>query len=91
MSHKVVNAYIAELKKHVRGTGLQKFNRLLSLKHTYPFEAFVGAIEQAHHYGLYDLNRLEDLIIKFVAGNYFNLISDEKNEKDDEEEKENPQ
>ena len=36
-------------------------------------EAFLCALKKAEHYGLYDLNRLEGLIIKSVAGDYFNL------------------
>jgi hypothetical protein len=75
--HEIMDAYITSLKKHVRGFGARKLNRLLSLKHTYPAEAFLAAIKQAQHYGLYDLNRLEDLIIKLVAGNYFNLTNEE--------------
>jgi hypothetical protein len=39
----------------------------------YPAEAFLSALRSAEHYGLYDLNRLESLIIKSVAGDYFNL------------------
>ena len=50
--------------------------RLLNLKRTYPQDAFIKAIKQAHQYGMYDLNRLEELIIKSVAGNYFNLTGD---------------
>lgn len=75
--HDVLNTYITALKKHVRGDGMRKLNRLLALKHTYPFDAFIGAVQQANHYGLYDINRLEELIIKFVAGNYFNLTHEE--------------
>jgi hypothetical protein len=75
--HETLDSYITELKKHVRGDGVRKLNRLLALKHTYPFDAFINAVQQAQHYGLYDLNRLEELIIKFVAGNYFNLAHEE--------------
>lgn len=75
--HDIMDTYITALKKHVRGDGVRKLNRLLVLKHTYPFDAFIGAVRQANHYGLYDLNRLEELIIKFVAGNYFNLTPEE--------------
>jgi hypothetical protein len=77
--HTVLDSYISALKKHVRGDGVRKLNRLLALKRTYPFDAFISAVQQANHYGLYDLNRLEELIIKLVAGNYFNL-SQEDNE-----------
>jgi hypothetical protein len=62
----------------VRGAGVRQLNRLLNFKQTYPSEAFISAIKQAHHYGLYDLNRLEELIIKYVAGNYFNLNGEEE-------------
>ena len=75
--HESINLYVTSLKKHVRGDGIRKLNRLLAFKHTYPLDAFIAAIEQAQRYGLYDLNRLEDLILKFVAGNYFNLNHEE--------------
>jgi transposase len=68
-----LTAYTHELKKHTRGGGLRALNRLLNLKRTYPSDAFLSAIQQAYRYGLYDLNRLEELIIKTVAGNYFTL------------------
>ena len=78
--HSSVDVYVTTLKKHIRGDGMRKLSRLLEFKHTYPFDAFITAIQQAEHYGLYDLNRLEELIIKFVAGNYFNLTSEENEE-----------
>lgn len=78
--HASVSAYITELRKHVRGSGVRKFNRLLAIKHTYPLDAFIAAVKQAQHYRLYDLNRLEELIIKFVAGNYFNLTNKENDD-----------
>lgn len=49
---------------------------LLHLKRTYPSEAFVAAITRALTYGLYDLNRLEDLILRYVAGDFFNLTEE---------------
>lgn len=69
----LLDQYISALKKHVRGSGHRQLNRLLNLKRTYPPDAFLSALNKAEHYGLYDLSRLEDLIIKSVAGNYFNL------------------
>jgi transposase len=76
--HEIVELYISSLKKHVRGSGHRQLNRLLNFKRTYPSEAFLQALKQAHQYGLYDLNRLEELIIKFIAGNYFNLNEEEE-------------
>jgi hypothetical protein len=75
--HKILDLYLSDLKKHVRGRGGWAINRLLHYKRTYPQDAFLHAITQAQKYGLYDLNRIEELIIKSVAGNYFNLIEDD--------------
>jgi hypothetical protein len=43
------------------------------LKRTYPPEAFKKALVQALRYGLYDLSRLEQLIISHVAGDFFTI------------------
>lgn len=71
--HEILDLYLSALKQRVRGSGHRQLNRLLNFKRTYPQEAFLQALKKAFHYGLYDLNRVEDLIIKSVAGNYFNL------------------
>jgi len=47
--------------------------RLLDLFRTYPRTPFLTAVAQAERYGLYDLARLEQLILKQVAGDVFNL------------------
>jgi transposase len=75
--NEVLDAYIAEFKTRIRGCGLKRLNQLLYLKQTYPVEAFIAAIERAYTYGLYDLKRLEDLILKYIAGNVFNLFDGE--------------
>lgn len=74
--HELLDLYVSGLKQRIRGRGLRSMQRLLNLKRTYPQDAFIKAIKQAHQYGMYDLNRLEELIIKSVAGNYFNLTGD---------------
>ena len=43
------------------------------MKRTYPAGPFIAAIEQALHYGLFDLARLERLIRERVAGDFFDL------------------
>ncbi len=71
--HPDLDAYIVALKKRVRGRGVAQFQRLLNFKRTYPAEAFHGAIQQALHYCLYDLNRLENMILERIAGDFFQL------------------
>ena len=71
--HRVLDRYVAGLKKRVRGRGVRALRRLLEMKRTYPSEPFLSAINQAQRYGLYDLNRLEALILKYTAGEFFAL------------------
>jgi transposase len=68
-----LDAYVAALKKRAPGRGVSKLRRLLELKRTYPAEPFLAAIEQALRYGLFDLARLERLILERVAGDFFDL------------------
>jgi hypothetical protein len=68
-----LDAYIAELKKRSHGRGVAKLRRLLEVKRTYPKEAFYAGIQKALRYGLYDLARLEDIILSNIAGEFFEL------------------
>jgi transposase len=68
-----LDRYVGELKQRAAGRGVARLRRLLHLKRTYPTDAFDAAIEQALHYGLYDLGRLEGLILERVAGDFFQL------------------
>jgi len=69
----VLDQYVNAMKKRVRGRGARKFKQLLDLKRTYPLEAFIKAIKTALHYGLFDLNRLERMILSNIAGDFFDL------------------
>jgi transposase len=71
--NQLLDSYVAELKKRSRGRGVQPLRRLLSLKRSYPDKPFLLAIKRAQHYGMYDLNRLEDLILQFTAKGFFDL------------------
>ena len=68
---------MGELRKRSSGRGIQRLRRLLNLKRDYPPEAFFAAITKALEYGLYDLNRLEKLIIDHVAGDFFRLVQED--------------
>jgi hypothetical protein len=43
----------------------------------YPREPLIAALQTAFHYGLYDLERVERLVLRNVARNYFNLSGDD--------------
>ena len=68
-----LEAFARALKQRGHGRGLRALRRLLDFQRTYPKEAFLAAVRQAAHYGLYDLGRLEKLILQQVAGNFFAL------------------
>jgi hypothetical protein len=71
--HPSLERYATALKQRAYGRGVRALRRLLELKRTYPSGPFLGAIDQALHFGLFDLQRLETLILKHVAGDFFNL------------------
>ncbi|MCP4114279.1 MAG: transposase [Desulfobacteraceae bacterium] len=69
----MLDNYVLELKKRSHGRGMVKLRRLLELKRTYPKQAFYKAVKRALEYGLYDLARLEKIILTLIAGEYFKL------------------
>ena len=73
----LVDDYVKELKKRSKGRGQRKMQKLLELKRTYPEEAFKKALKEAYHYGLYDLARLEEMILSCVAGEFFKIDDDD--------------
>ena len=71
--HEALDRYVAEIKKHTRGRGIVQLRRLLDLERTYPAAPFLKAVAEALHYGLYDLARLERMILKNTGGDFFEL------------------
>jgi hypothetical protein len=59
--------------QRAHGRGVRAWRRLLELKRTYPSAPFLAAVEQALQFGLFDLGRLERLILKQVIGDFFTL------------------
>jgi hypothetical protein len=71
--HPSLDRYAAALKLRGHAGNRRALRRLIEMKRTYPAGPFIAAIEQALQYGLFDLGRLEDLILKQVAGDFFAL------------------
>ena len=59
--------YIENLKRHRRKVIALLLRQLLRMLRDYPREAFLGAIEDAARYGLYDLDRVERMILRRVT------------------------
>jgi hypothetical protein len=71
--HPSLDRYVDAIKQRGNAGGRRALRRLVEMKRTYPAGPFIAAIEQALLYGLFDLGRLEDLILKQVAGDFFAL------------------
>lgn len=71
-----LNRYLDELRSRSPGRGVRAMQRLLCFKRRYPEPAFMAAVKQALKYGLYDLARLERLILRNVADDFFNIDPD---------------
>ncbi len=81
--HPALDAYVGALAAHLNGRGTRALNRLLQLKRSYPAQPFLAAVEQALKYGLFDLNRLETLVLRHVAGDFFALNDETQDDTDD--------
>jgi hypothetical protein len=64
--------YLADLKRQIGGRRAP-LRRLLSMLQEYPREAFLAAIALAEKYRLFDLDRLEKMVLREIAHDYFVL------------------
>ncbi len=67
-------AYVTALKQKGRKVVALALRQLLRLLKEYPREPFLAAVNEAARYGLYDLDRLERMILRRVARDYFLLL-----------------
>jgi len=65
--------YVEDLKRRGRKVVALLLRQLLRMLRDYPREAFLGALDEAARYGLYDLDRVERMILRRVAREYFRL------------------
>jgi hypothetical protein len=73
--------YVAALKQRSRKVPGLALRQLLRLMREYPREPLLAAMREAARYGLYDLDRLERMILRRVAREYFLL--DDGSQSDD--------
>lgn len=84
-SEPLLGIYVDGLKQHRSGQLTPALRRLLRLVREYPREAFLTALKTASAYGMYDLERLERLVLKNIASDFFMLpLMDDAEDPDDE-------
>jgi transposase len=68
-----LSPYIEQLKRKGKKMTTLALRQLLRMVREYPRPPLLAAIERAHRYGLYDLDRVERLVLGLVADDYFQL------------------
>jgi len=68
--------YAVTLKRRVGPRWPIALRRLAQMRRDYPAAPLAAAVETAAHYGLYDLDRLERMILRNVATAYFVVPAD---------------
>ena len=76
--------YVAALKQHSRKLAILSLRQLLQMVREYPREALLAAVHEAARYGLYDLDRLERMILRRVQRDFFLLQRDPDKEPNDD-------
>jgi len=76
-----IAGYVAALKQHSRKLVVLALRQLLRMVREYPREPLLAAVAEAARYGLYDLDRVERMILRLVARDYFLLNNDPESEK----------
>jgi len=75
-----IAAYITALKQHSRKLVVLALRQLLRMVREYPREPLLAAVAEAARYGLYDLDRVERMILRQVARDYFLLNNNPETE-----------
>jgi len=70
-----LGAYLTALQKHGRQSFVLALRQLLRMVRDYPRHGVISAIEEAARYGLYDMDRLERMILRRLARDFFLLDS----------------
>ncbi len=70
-------SYVAQLKKPGRGSAVRSLRRLHTMICDYPRAPLVAALAEAERFGLFDLQRVERMVLKRIAGDFFLFPEDE--------------
>lgn len=79
-----MNDYVQAVKKRGRKQSTLALRQLLRMAREYPREPMMQALRTAAHYGLYDLDRVETIVLRAIASDYFLLDPDPDKESSDE-------
>lgn len=76
--------FVDSLRSHYGGQAARAVRHLHRLYLDYPLPVLLDALDDATRYRLLDLHRIERMVLRRIAGDFFRLPSDDDNEDDDE-------
>lgn len=68
--------FVGRLKRHPHSRGLRDVRRLLRMVNDYPRGPLVETVRTASHYGLYNLERIERMLLRSLARDFFFVTPD---------------
>jgi hypothetical protein len=71
-----LTSFVELLRKSGRGVSVLWLRRLLSLVREYPRAPLLAAIQEAARFGLFDLQRVERMVLKRIGQDFFFLDGD---------------
>jgi hypothetical protein len=74
---------LGRLKQHAPARGIRDVRRLARLVHDYPRAPLLDTIQTATAYGLYDLARVERMLLRTLAREFFRVPPDPEDPADD--------
>jgi hypothetical protein len=80
-----LGALVDLLRSHHGGQALRTVKRLHKIWLDYPTEPVVEAVTVAVRHGLLDLERIERMVLRRIAGDFFRLPTDQDLEGEDED------
>ncbi len=78
-------ALLDRLARHHGGRRAKHVRRLHRMYLDYPTEALDRAVSEALHHGLLDLGRIERMVLRYVAGDFFRLPLDDPIDTEDDD------
>ena len=84
-SSQTLDAYVDAVKKRSSGRAAKPIKRLRRMMEEYPPEPFLRAVRDALHFNMTDLDRLDKLVLRNIAGEYFRLPIEQTDTEEDNE------
>ena len=88
-----LSSYIDGIKQRAQGRGTLALRRLLRMLEDYPRESLLSAVKTANDFGMFDLERLERMVLRGIAKDYFILprlddpLEDNREDEDEDHER----